>query len=142
MVSLIDVMHGIEEQAFLAFSIKADAINGVVPLSIIGMQPVDVTCPGLEPKVPITNKEHPTKEELQVRVSNQLGFELTVHSSPVKVPAGLILITYKALLLELIADGDVKYWSTRPVSMCELSFQLLDVIGKSWTDLWHVNHSA
>jgi hypothetical protein len=27
MVSLVDVMHGIEEQAFLAFGIKEDVVN-------------------------------------------------------------------------------------------------------------------
>jgi hypothetical protein len=64
MVSLVDIMHGIEEQALFAFGIKADAIHGVMLVLIILMQPLDVTCPSLKPVVSIANEEHVTKEEL------------------------------------------------------------------------------
>jgi hypothetical protein len=37
------------------------------------MQPVDVTCPSLELVVPIADKEHPTREELQVRIGAKLA---------------------------------------------------------------------
>ena len=37
MVSFIDVMHGIEEQAFLAFGIKANIVYRVVPLLVTSM---------------------------------------------------------------------------------------------------------
>jgi hypothetical protein len=35
MVSFVDVMHGIEEQASLAFGIKANVVHRVVPLLVI-----------------------------------------------------------------------------------------------------------
>jgi hypothetical protein len=55
-VSLIDIMHGVEKQAFLAFYIKANAVHGVMPLSIILMQLIDVSCTCLEMVVSITDK--------------------------------------------------------------------------------------
>jgi hypothetical protein len=64
MVSIVDIMHGIQEQASFASSIKANAIHGVMPLSIILVQPVDVICPSLEPMVFIANKEHLTRKEV------------------------------------------------------------------------------
>jgi hypothetical protein len=142
MVSLVDVMHRIEEASFPCLWYQGRYFNRVVPLLIIGMQLVDVTCLGLEPVVHITDKEYPTREELQVWISSQLGFELSVHSIPVRAPVGPILITYRTFLPKLVADGDIKYWSTGPISMGELSLQPLDVIGKSWTDQWHINHLA
>ena len=67
-VSLVDVMHGIEKLAFLASCIKADAIHGVVPTPVHAMQPLNDACPSFEPMVSITNIEHLTREELKVRV--------------------------------------------------------------------------
>lgn len=78
----------LREQAFHAFGIKADVVNKVVSLLIIGMQLVDATCLGLEPVVHITDKEYPTREELQVRISSQFGFELSVHNIPLRALAG------------------------------------------------------
>jgi hypothetical protein len=85
-VSLVDIMHGIQEQAFLVFSIKADALHGIMPALVIVMQPIDVAYPSLEAVVSITDKEHPTTKELQARISSQLGIKLIVYSSPVKAP--------------------------------------------------------
>jgi hypothetical protein len=34
-----------------------------MPFTVILMQPIDITCLGLELMVPITNEEHPTTEE-------------------------------------------------------------------------------
>jgi hypothetical protein len=98
------------------------------------MQPVDVTYLGLESMVAIANKEHLIKEEFRVRVSSQLGFEVTVSSSPVRVPTTPIHITYRALFSVLVANGDIEYGNTILVSMGELSLQPLHIIGKSWTD--------
>ena len=64
MVSIVDIMHGIQEQASLANSIKANAIHRVMPLSIILIQPVDVICPSLEPMVSIANKEYLTRKDV------------------------------------------------------------------------------
>jgi hypothetical protein len=55
MVSHVDIMHGIQEQASFACNIKANAVDRIMPLSIILMQPFDVTCPCLEPMVLIIN---------------------------------------------------------------------------------------
>jgi hypothetical protein len=63
MVSLVDIMHGIEEQASLALCIKANAINGVMPFSVVLMQPFNVSCPCHEPVVPIADKKHPATKE-------------------------------------------------------------------------------
>jgi hypothetical protein len=57
MVSLVDIMHGIEEQASLALCIKANTVNGVMPFSVILMQPIDVSCPCHESVVPIIDKK-------------------------------------------------------------------------------------
>jgi hypothetical protein len=48
------------------------------------MQPVDVTCPSLKLVVSITDKEHMTTKELQMRVSSQLGIKVIVNNSPVR----------------------------------------------------------
>jgi hypothetical protein len=61
-------MHGIQEQASLAFSVKADGVHGVMPLLVITMEPVNVPCPCLEAVVPITDKNHAATQEAQVRV--------------------------------------------------------------------------
>jgi hypothetical protein len=50
-----------------------------MPFSVIHMQLVDVTCLSLELVVSITDKEHPTTKELQVRISSQLGLKVIVH---------------------------------------------------------------
>jgi hypothetical protein len=105
-----------------------------MPLLIILMQSIDIIYPSLKPVVPIAYKEHPTREELEVRVSSQLGLKFIICSSLVRAPIAHFLITYRVLFPELIADGDIEHASTRPVSMDELSLQPLDVIGKSWTD--------
>jgi hypothetical protein len=60
MVSLVDIVHGIHEQATLASSIQADVVHYVVPLSVISVQPINVACPCLEAIVPITDEEHTT----------------------------------------------------------------------------------
>jgi hypothetical protein len=64
MVSFVVIMHGIQEQASFAWSIKANVVYGVMPMLIILMQPVDVTYPSLELVAPIVDKEHLTKDEL------------------------------------------------------------------------------
>ena len=64
MVSFIVIMHGIQKQASFVWSIKATAVYGVIPMLIIFMQPIDVTCLSLEVVPPIVDKEHLTKEEL------------------------------------------------------------------------------
>jgi hypothetical protein len=67
-VSLVDIVHGIQKQASLAFSVKADGVHGVMPLSVITIEPVNVPCPCLEAVVPITDKKHAATQEAQVRV--------------------------------------------------------------------------
>jgi hypothetical protein len=61
-------MHGIQEQTSLAFSVKANGIHGVMPLSVITMEPVNVPCPCLEAVVPIADKKHAAIQEGQVRI--------------------------------------------------------------------------
>jgi hypothetical protein len=61
-------VHGIQEQASLASSVKADDVHGVMPLSVISKEPINVPCPCLEPVVPIADKEHAAIQEAQVRV--------------------------------------------------------------------------
>lgn len=63
MVSFIDIMYSIKEQASFACSIKANVVDRIMPLSIILMQPIDVTCPCLESEVPIANKKRRAIEE-------------------------------------------------------------------------------
>jgi hypothetical protein len=36
-VSLVDIMHGIQEQTSLVYSIKENVVKGIIPLSIILM---------------------------------------------------------------------------------------------------------
>jgi hypothetical protein len=59
-VSLVDIVHGIHEQATLASSVQANAVHYVMPLQVISVQPVNVACPCLEAMVPITDEEHMT----------------------------------------------------------------------------------
>jgi hypothetical protein len=61
-------MHGIQEQASLAFSVKADGVHRVMPLLVITMEPVNVPCPCLKAVVPIADKKHAATQEAQVRV--------------------------------------------------------------------------
>jgi hypothetical protein len=61
-------MHGIQEQASLASSIKADGVHRVMPLSVIFMEFVNIPCPCLEPVVSIADKKHAATQEVQVRV--------------------------------------------------------------------------
>jgi hypothetical protein len=67
-VLLVDIMHGIQEQASLAFSVKADGVHRVMPLSIITMELVNVPYPCLEAVVPIADKKHAATQKSQVRV--------------------------------------------------------------------------
>jgi hypothetical protein len=69
-----------------------------------------------------------------VRVRSQLGLKLNVNNCPVRAPVGFLLFTYQAFLPNLVADGEIEHYRTRPVAMGELSLQPLDVIGKSWTE--------
>jgi hypothetical protein len=57
-----------KEQASLASSVKVDGVHGVMPLSVISMELVNVSCPCLEPVVPIADKKHAATQEAQVRV--------------------------------------------------------------------------
>ena len=66
--SLVDVMHDIEKLAFLASSIKVDAIHRVVPTPVRAMQPLNDTCPSLKLVVSITNIEHSNREKVKMRV--------------------------------------------------------------------------
>jgi hypothetical protein len=61
-------MHGIQEHASLASSVKADGVHRVMPLSVITMEPVNISCPCLEAVVPIADKKHTATQEAQVRV--------------------------------------------------------------------------
>jgi hypothetical protein len=64
-------MHGIQEQASLAFSVKADGVYGIMPLSVITMEPVNVPYPCLEAVVSIANKKHAATQEAQALVEKQ-----------------------------------------------------------------------
>ena len=72
-------MHGIEKLACLAFCIKADAIHGIVLISVYAMQPLNDACPSLEHVVSITNIKHSTREELKMRVRIQLIFKFVIN---------------------------------------------------------------
>jgi hypothetical protein len=92
--------------------------------------------------VPIADKEHPIGEKLQVRVSSQLGFELTISSSLMRAPAPSIHITYRTLFSMLVANRNIKQKSTGPVFVDKLSLQPLDVIYKSGSNKRHIHHST
>ena len=68
MDSLVDVMHGIQKKAPLAFCIQENIVHYIVPLSVITMKPLNVAYPCLEPMVPIANKKHTTTKKLKMRV--------------------------------------------------------------------------
>ena len=139
---LVDVMHGIQEEAFLATCIQANAVHSIVPLPLSTMQPLNDTCPSLVLVVPIAYEEHATGEELEVRARSQFGFKLSVDSGPVRAPGACILIRHEPLLSVFIADGYIKYRGSRAVPVCELRLQLLHIICQCRTDQRHIHHSA
>ena len=53
-------MHGIHQEGHFALGVEADAVHGVMPVSVMTMKPVNVSCLCLEMVVPITNEEHTT----------------------------------------------------------------------------------
>jgi hypothetical protein len=61
-------MHGIQEKASLASSVKADGVHKVMPLLVVTMEPINIPCPCLEAVVPIVDKKHAATQEAQVRV--------------------------------------------------------------------------
>jgi hypothetical protein len=124
-------MHGIQEQASLASSIKADGVHRVMPLSVIFMEFVNIPCPCLEPVVSIADKKHAATQEVQVRV---WSLKLLINWGLVETPVTSILILHRLFFPLVVVDGNIKHKYSKPVSMGELSFQPLDIIYKGWTN--------
>ena len=51
-----------------------------------------------------------------------------------RAPITSVYILQKPLIPILIYSGHIKHGCSRPISMCELSLQPLDVMDKSWMD--------
>ena len=105
---LVDIIHGIQEDAGLVPRIKDYAMNQNVLGLVIAMEVVHMTPPHRNSMVSLPHVEHLARESGKVRISHKLGLKVVVGGLPKAAPK-IIHVARDIKCLRLVVDGDIQH---------------------------------